>query len=388
MPIYHRLGEIPRKRHIQFRKIDGGLYHEELFGSEGFSGLSSLLYHLRPPTAVRRATLHERIEWNPAGEEVVRHRHLRTSRLAPAGDPVGGRRVLLYNAAVAISICLPAEEQRYFYRNGQGDEVVFMSEGSGILESSMGEIPYGPGDYLVIPRGTIHRWGADQVPHRMLVIESRGQIRTPQRYRNRHGQLLEHSPYCERDIRLPKNLRTHDESGEFEIRVKQQNAIHSYVYASHPFDLVGWDGYLYPWALNIGDFEPITGRIHQPPPVHQTFESDGFVICSFVPRLYDYHPDAVPVPYNHTNSGTDEVLYYANGQFMSRRGIEYGSITLHPDGIPHGPHPGTVESSLGRKSTEELAVMIDSFAPLTVSREAAGIDDPSYPASWLDPGGR
>lgn len=388
MPIYHRSGEIPRKRHIQFRRDDGGLYHEELFGSEGFSGLYSLLYHLRPPTAVMRSTLRGRIEWRPASDDALRHRHLRTSLIAPRGDLVDGRRVLLFNADLAISFAVPEREQDYFYRNGQGDELVFVSEGSGVLESIFGEIPYRPGDYLVIPRGTIHRWRTGGVPHRALVIESRGQIRTPERYRNRHGQLLEHSPFCERDIRRPGKLPTHDESGEFEIRVKQRNSIYSYVHASHPFDLIGWDGYLYPWALNIEDFEPITGRLHQPPPVHQTFESDRFVVCSFVPRLYDYHPDAIPVPYNHTNSRTDEVIYYANGQFMSRRGIEYGSITLHPDGIPHGPHPGTVEASLGKKSTEELAVMIDAFAPLTVASEAEGIDDPGYPSSWWDPDGR
>jgi len=388
MPIYHCLGEIPRKRHIQFRKPDGNLYSEELFGSEGFSGTSSLLYHLRPPTQVRRVSLRKRLEWDAANDPTIRHRHMRTARLPAQSDPVEGRRALLYNDDVAISLAVPARKQDFFYRDGQGDELVYVSEGTGVLESSFGDIAYRHGDYVVIPRGTIHRWRTDDVPHRLLVIESRGQVRTPQRYRNRSGQLLEHAPFCERDIRRPASLRTHDETGEFEVRVKQRNAIYSYVYASHPFDLIGWDGYLYPWALSIHDFEPITGRLHQPPPVHQTFESDGFVICSFVPRLYDYHPEAIPVPYHHTNAGTDEVIYYANGSFMSRRGIEYGSVTLHPDGIPHGPHPGTIESSLGRKSTEELAVMIDAMRPLTVSRAAEEIDDPDYPASWLVPGDR
>jgi homogentisate 1,2-dioxygenase len=383
MPIYHTLGEIPRKRHTQFRRLDGTLYHEELFGSEGFSGPYSLLYHLRPPTQVRGIVAREKLEWRPGADSTLRHRHMRTSRIEPKGDPIFGRHVLLYNRDVAISIAVPDREQDFLYRNGQGDELVYVSEGAGTLESSFGEIRYGPGDYVVIPRGTIHRWRMDGVPHRMLAIESAGPVRPPRRYRSLQGQLLEHSPYCERDIRRPNALVTRDETGDFEVMVKQKNGIFAFTYAAHPFDLVGWDGYLYPWTLSIHDFEPITGRIHQPPPVHQTFEAEGFVICSFVPRLYDYHPDAIPVPYNHTNAGTDEVIYYASGEFMSRRGIEYGSITLHPDGIPHGPHPGTVEASLGKKSTNELAVMIDTMRPLHVSQETVEIDDPDYPGSWL-----
>ncbi len=385
MPFYHRLGEIPRKRHTQFRDPSGRLYHEELMGNEGFSGLSSLLYHVHPPTQVADLGPPSALAWQPAVDPRLRHRHMRTARFAPSGDPIAGRRPLLYNRDVAISIAIPADGQEYFYRNGQGDEVVFVDDGRGTIETAFGDLPYRKGDYVVIPRGTIHRWRCDAVPQRLLVIESRDPIRTPRRYRNRQGQLLEHSPYCERDIRRPERLQTHHETGSFDVRIKQGDALHSYTYAAHPLDVVGWDGYYYPWILNIADFEPITGRIHQPPPVHQTFEGDGFVVCSFVPRLFDYHPQAIPIPYHHTNVGSDEVIYYASDRFMSRRGIEQGSITHHPDGIPHGPHPGTIESSLGTKETEELAVMIDTFRPLVVARDGEEVDDPDYPLSWLTP---
>jgi homogentisate 1,2-dioxygenase len=386
MPFYHRLGEIPEKRHVVFRGAGGGLRYEELFGNEGFSGLSSLLYHARRPVQVRSSEVLRRLEWDVADDPTLKHRHFLTSKVPSGGDAVLGRVALLYNEDVAISIVLPAQPSPGFYRNGQGDEVVYVSDGNGLLESVFGALPYRRGDYVVIPRGTTHRWIPDAIPHRLLVVESRGVVRTPARYRNRHGQLLEHSPYCERDIRRPERLEPRDEAGSFEVLVKQGNAIHRFVYASHPFDVVGWDGYLYPWALNIADFEPITGRLHQPPPVHQTFEGDGFVVCSFVPRLYDYHPGAIPTPYHHTNIGTDEVIYYARDRFMSRKGIEYGSITLHPDGVPHGPHPGTIEASIGAKETDELAVMIDTFRPLRVSREASGIEDRNYFRTWLEPG--
>ncbi len=384
MPFYHKLGEIPRKRHVQFRKADGGLFYEELFGNEGFSGLASLLYHIQRPVQIRSHRVFLAPDWQQAEDHSLRPRHIRAGRLDPGGDPMTGRRPLLYNREIAISIAHPAESQEAFYRNGQADEIIFVSDGAGILESVFGDLEYRKGDYLVLPRGVTHRWRMGAVPHRLLVIESAGVVRTPKRYRNPHGQLLEHSPYCERDIRRPAFRPPEETRGEFEIRVKQRNTLYSIVYATHPFDVAGWDGYLYPWALNIDDFEPITGRLHQPPPVHQTFEGDGFVVCSFVPRLYDYHPEAIPTPYHHTNIGTDEVIYYARERFMSRKGIEYGSITLHPDGIPHGPHPGTTEASIGRRETDELAVMIDAFRPLLVSKEAESVDDPDYPLSWLD----
>jgi homogentisate 1,2-dioxygenase len=299
---------------------------------------------------------------------------------------VTGRRPLLYNPDVAILFARPTETAPFFYRNGQGDELIYVSDGQGTLESQFGRLPYGKGDYLVIPRGVIHRLHLGQGEHRYLILESRGVIQTPRRYRNASGQHLESAPYCDRDFRLPQDLEPRDETGQFEIRVKQRNVLTPLFYAHHPFDVVGWDGYYYPWAFNIRDFEPIVGRIHQPPPVHQVFEGEGFVVCNFVPRLYDFHPEAVPVPYNHTNAQSEEIIYYASSEFMSRKGIEYGSITLHPDGIPHGPHPGTIEASLGKKSTDELAVMVDTFRPLTIGRAAEEIDDPAYVGSWLEEG--
>jgi homogentisate 1,2-dioxygenase len=296
---------------------------------------------------------------------------------------VTGRRPLLYNQDVAIEYARPTRQADLFYRNGQGDELLFVSEGQGVLESAFGDLPYRRGDYLVIPRGITYRCRFAEGEQRFLVVESAGVLRTPKRYRNDRGQHCEWSPYCERDFRLPKWREPVDERGEFEVLIKQRGGLARFVYDRHPFDVVGWDGYYYPWAINVEDFEPIVGRIHQPPPVHQVFESGGFVVCNFVPRLFDWHPEAIPVPYHHTNIGTDEVLYYASERFMSRKGIEYGSITLHPDGFPHGPHPGTIEPSLGKKETDELAVMIDTFRPLIISREAEEIEDPAYPRSWL-----
>jgi len=389
MPIYHKLGEIPRKRHTAFRREDGGLHYEHLMGNLGFTGMQSLLYTLRRPTPVISKERIKEILWVPDPDRTLRLRHLRTHRLHSAGSsPTIDRCALLFNQKVAISLARPAQgRDDFFYRNGEGDEIVYVTEGEGVLESQFGELPFRSGDYIVIPRGILHRYHVMAENTILLVVESRGYVKTPRRYRNRHGQLLEHSPFCERDMRLPSSLPVHDERGEFPIIVKKQNALHRVVLDHHPFDTVGWDGFYYPWALNIEDFEPITGRIHQPPPVHQTFEGDGWVLCSFVPRMYDYHPDSVPAPYNHSNVGSDEVLYYCNSEFMSRKGIEYGSITLHPDGMPHGPHPGKIEESIGKKETRELAVMIDTFAPLRVAQAALSCDDRGYSASWLEGGG-
>jgi homogentisate 1,2-dioxygenase len=385
MPFYHRLGEIPKKRHTVFKKASSELITEHLMGNLGFGGLQSLLYTLRPPTRVTAMDHVADLHWAAETSASPRLRHFRTHRLEPSqADFVRGRVPLLFNQDVAISIARPSERQSSFYRNGQGDEVVFVTAGQGVLETQFGEIKYRQGDYLVIPRGIIHRYRPDDVPHILFFVESRGYIRTPKRYRSAHGQLLEHSPFCERDIRAPERLVTHDEVGSFPILVKKKNAIYRVELDHHPFDTVGWDGFYFPWAFNIEDFEPITGRVHQPPPVHQTFEADGFVMCSFVPRLYDYHPDAIPAPYNHSNIGTDEVLYYCSDEFMSRKGIEKGSVTLHPDGLPHGPHPGTTEASIGQKETRELAVMIDTFTPLSVAHAATACEDESYWQSWVD----
>jgi homogentisate 1,2-dioxygenase len=385
MPSYHTLGKIPPKRHTQFRKPDGGLYSEELFGEEGFSGVASLLYHQYPPTRVSKI---ERFgvacedEWK---QETHRHHHLKAAQLQPRGDPIGGRKTLMYNADCAISAVVPTEPMDYFYRNAMGDELLFVHYGSGTIETTFGALPYREGDYVLIPRGTTWRVQASKGEQRMLVVEAFGRaIQPPKRYRNEFGQLLEHSPYCERDLHAPTDLPLHEERGEFEVRIKVNNEVMTYTYDYHPLDVVGWDGFLYPYTFNIGDFEPITGRVHQPPPAHQTFEGPNFVVCSFCPRKLDYHPQAVPVPYNHSNIDSDEMIYYVSGNFGSRKGIETSSITLHPRGIPHGPHPGTVEKSLGAERTEELAVMVDTFRPLKFGVAAEAIDDPQYPFSWLE----
>jgi homogentisate 1,2-dioxygenase len=379
MPIYHQLGTIPRKRHIAFRREDGRLQPEELMGNEGFTGPSSLLYHLHQPTQVKSARLFKDLEWRGEPEPVLRHRHFRTAQLSTGPSMVLDRVPLLFNTEVALSIVQPRQPDDFFYRNAQGDELVFVSDGAGVLESIVGELSFGAGDYLVVPRGILHRYRFEPPPVRCLVIESAGYIRTPRRYRNEFGQLLEHSPYSERDIRQPEKLATRDEKGEFRVLVKKNNRLIEMILAWHPFDVVGWDGF------NIRDFEPRVGRLHLPPPVHQTFEGDGFVVCSFCPRPYDFDPEAVPVPYNHSNVMSDEVLYYASSEFMSRKGIEQGSITLHPDGLPHGPHPGRTEQSIGQKRTDELAVMMDTFRPLRVSTAALAVEDEDYHRSWLEP---
>jgi homogentisate 1,2-dioxygenase len=383
MPIYHRLGEVPRKRHVALRKKDGAIHYEELVGNKGFTGPSSLLYHLRLPTAVKSVKTLRGLTWAAEPERVVRHRHFRTARLETGPSPLLDRVPLLFNSDVALSMVCPEEEDTFFYRNGQGDEVVFAAEGEGTLESSFGKVPFRSGDYVVIPRGVLHRWRLMKGPFRFLIIESAGYVRTPKRYRNEHGQLTEMAPFSERDIRRPEHLVTHDETGEFPVVVKSGNRLVETRMAHHPFDVVGWDGYYYPWAISIHDFEPRVGRVHLPPPVHQTFEGDGFVVCSFCPRPYDFEPDAIPAPYSHQNVMSDEVLYYASSEFMSRKGIEYGSITLHPDGLPHGPQPGRTEASIGAKGTSELAVMVDTFRPLLVSREALTLEDGGYALSWL-----
>ena len=385
MPIYHTLGEVPRKRHSAFRKPAGGLYSEQLMGHEGFSGTSSLLYHVHPPTTVKSVKRLKPLVWEAEDDAPLMHRHWRTAAVKPGGSPTLDRTPLLFNADVAMLYVEPDEQDAHFYRNAQADELVYVAKGSGVLETIFGDLPYGEGDYVVIHRGIMHRWKLDRAaPTKLLVMESRGHVRWPKRYRNQFGQLLEGAPYSERDIRRPVGLNTHDEMGDHRILVKQYDALNEFVLDHHPFDVVGWDGYFYPWAFNIRDFEPIVGRVHQPPPVHQTFEGDNFVVCSFCPRPYDFGEDAIPAPYNHSNVDSDEVIYYASSEFMSRKGIEFGSITHHPDGIPHGPHPGRAEASIGQKWTNELAVMMDSFRPLHVAKAAARIEDPTYHRSWIE----
>jgi homogentisate 1,2-dioxygenase len=384
MPIYHQLGTMPPKRHITFRKDSGELYYEELIGNKGFVGPSSLLYHVQHPTQIRSVKLLKEIVWEEDSDHTFRHRHFKTARLKATTSITADRVPLLFNNDVALAFAEPMKEDDYFYRNAQGDEIVYVSDGEGVLDTQLGEIAFTQGDYLVIPRGILHRYRFTKTPVKCLVIESRGYVRTPKRYRNEHGQLMESAPYSERDIRRPDNLPTLDEKGDFRIVVKKENRLTEFVLDHHPFDVVGWDGYYYPWAFNIHNFEPRVGRVHLPPPTHQTFEGDNFVVCSFCPRPYDFDPRAVPVPYNHSNVMSDEVLYYASSEFMSRKGIEYGSVTLHPDGVPHGPHPGRTEQSLGQKETNELAVMVDTFHTLKVSRQALGIEDPHYFQSWVE----
>ncbi|MDZ4862164.1 MAG: homogentisate 1,2-dioxygenase [Gemmatimonadota bacterium] len=386
MPIYHTLGQIPRKRHTVFRRPDGGLYAEELMGHEGFVGTSSLLYHTHPPTTVKSARRIKPIVWEKDEGTSLRHRHFRTAQARKGGSPTMDRIPLLFNSDIGMLYVEPDVNDAHFYRNSQADECVYVVEGTGVLESVFGVQPVKSGDYVVIHRNILHRWRFDMPKGapKLLVMESRGHIRFPSRYHNQFGQLLEGAPYCERDIRRPMELNVHDEKGDFPILVKQYDAINELVLDHHPFDVVGWDGYFYPWIFSIHDFEPIVGRIHQPPPVHQTFQGDGFVICSFCPRPYDFDPNALPAPYNHSNVDSDEVLFYASSEFMSRKGIEYGSITHHPDGLPHGPHPGRAEASIGAKATNELAVMMDSFRPLHVAKPAMAFEDGRYHQSWVE----
>lgn len=383
MAFYQRMGEIPHKRHITFYKPDGGLYWEEVMGTKGFSGIQSILYHHNPPTQVREWKKYKDVKVEFVEKEVLKHQHFLTADLPSGGDPILGRQYIMGNDDLLMGICKPTEKMEYFYRNSEGDELIFVHEGEGELESIFGTITYRKGDYLVIPIGTTYRLVPKSEHSVFLVIEAQNDIVTPNRYRNEFGQFLEHSPFCERDIRPPEKLDTHTEKGKFEVLVKQNQALFSLMYDFHPLDVVGWDGYLFPYAFNILDFEPITGRIHQPPTAHQTFAGPNFVICSFVPRLYDYHPQAIPAPYFHSNVETDEVLYYADENFMSRKGIKEGSITLHPMGLPHGPQPGKIEASIGQKETKELAVMLDAFKPLKLTRQALAIEDPDYMASWL-----
>lgn len=385
MPVYHKLGSFPQKRHVVFQSKEGKHYYEQLFGTEGFSGFSSLLYHTHRPTQIKEIGKSIDVTPKVAISKNIKPLLLQGFKVKPADDFLESRRTMLFNSDCSIGLAAPCRSMTdYFYKNADADEVLFIHKGSGTLRTMMGNIPFEYGDYLVIPRGMIYQMQFDSEDNRILYVESHHPIYTPKRYKNSSGQHLEHSPFCERDFKLPSVLETIDQKGDFLIKVKKENMLHDIVYATHPFDVVGWDGYNFPWAFSIHNFEPITGRVHQPPPVHQTFETGAFVICSFCPRLYDYHPKAIPAPYNHSNIDSDEVLYYVDGDFMSRNNIEQGHITLHPKGIPHGPAPGAMERSIGQKETAELAVMIDTFRPLMVTEDAMGIDDGKYYKSWVE----
>tara|TARA_B110000240_G_scaffold196357_1_gene248346 strand:+ start:18083 stop:19237 length:1155 start_codon:yes stop_codon:yes gene_type:complete len=384
MPRYHTLGNIPHKRHTVFRKKDGNIHYEELFGTIGFEGMSSLMYHLHRPTQVKSIKPAYSVEPEIAVEKNLKAYLMKGFDVPKVKDHLESRISLMLNNDLNISLSSPLNlEEKYFYKNTDGDEVIFVHRGSGVLRSVLGNLKFSPGDYLVIPRGVIYTMRFNSDDNKLFIVESYTPVYTPKRYRNHFGQMLENSPYCERDIRVPDHLETHDELGDFIIKIKKEHMIHEYTYASHPFDVAGFDGYNYPYAFSIHDFEPITGRVHQPPPVHQTFETSRFVICSFCPRMYDYHPESIPAPYNHSNIDSDEVLYYVAGDFMSRNHVDEGYISLHPAGIPHGPHPGAAERSIGKKSTDELAVMVDTFAPLKLTKSAIALSDGKYHKSWL-----
>lgn len=384
MPRYHKLGKIPSKRHTTFKKEDGSLYQEELFGTAGFSGMSSLLYHIHPPTVVTEIKDLGSVAPKISVEKNMKAISFKGFSLPPEEDFIESRKTLFVNNDLHIGLAAPKSFSKdYFYKNGDADEMLFIHIGSGILRTNYGNIPFSYGDYLIIPKGTIYQIDFDTEDNRILYVESFEPIFTPKRYRNNFGQLLEHSPFCERDMRLPENLETHDEKGEFLVKIKKQGNMWEYKYGNHPFDVVGWDGFNYPYAFSIHDFEPITGRIHMPPPIHQTWESAGFVVCSFVPRLYDYHPNSIPAPYHHSNIDSEELLYYVDGDFMSRNNIEKGQITLHPGGVPHGPHPGAYERSVGKKETGELAVMIDPFKPMSITEDALKLQVEDYHKSWI-----
>jgi homogentisate 1,2-dioxygenase len=385
MPFYHKLGKFPHKRHTTFEKSEGGYYYEQLFGTEGFHGFSSLLYHVHRPTQIRSVSNPIDVSPKAAIDKNIKSYMLKGFQVKPKADFLESREIVLFNNDLNIALAAPtASLTEYFYKNADADEVIFIHEGSGVLRTLLGNIPFSYGDYLVIPRGMIYQISFETAQNRLFIVESFSPIVTPKRYRNGFGQLLEHSPFCERDLRAPEVLETHDAKGDFLIKIKKENTLHEVVYASHPFDVAGWDGFNFPYAFSIHDFEPITGRVHQPPPVHQTFEAHNFVICSFCPRLYDYHPQAIPAPYNHSNIDSDEVLYYVDGDFMSRNHVEKGYISLHPGGIPHGPHPGAMERSIGQKETLELAVMVDTFRPLKLTQAAVEMSDDTYATSWLE----
>jgi homogentisate 1,2-dioxygenase len=385
MAHYYKLGNVPHKRHTQFRKPDGGLYSEQLFSTEGFSDDYSLLYHIHPPTRIIKTDAAIDVQPKIAEEKMLKHRSFEGFKIKPGGEFLESRKSVLVNSDCQIVLAAPTSgTQNFFYKNADADEIIFVHEGNGIVHTQYGELPFTYGDYIIIPRGTIYQIEFADDKNRLFIVESHHPIRYPKKYLSKYGQLMEHSPYCERDMREPQDLKTYNEQGDFLIKTKKLGMLYGIHYGHHPFDVVGWDGCCYPYIFSIHDFEPITGRVHQPPPVHQTFETNAFVVCSFVPRMFDYHPQSIPAPYNHSNIDSDEVIYYVDGDFMSRKNVTRGMITLHPAGIPHGPHPGAVEKSIGAKETKELAVMVDTFHPLMLTQDALDIENENYIMSWAE----
>lgn len=381
---YIKRGKIPPKRHTIFKSEEGNFYYEQLFGTEGFHGISSLLYHNHRPTQIKKIGEAKDVSPKVWVDKNVTPRRFQGKNVTPENDFLDSRKILMFNNDLKMGLAKPLQSMDYFYKNGECDELFFVHEGEGILKTMLGNLAFSKGDYLIIPRGTIYQLELKSENPVFFFIESHSPIYTPKRYRNEFGQLLEHSPFCERDLHAPEFVEPKNEKGDFLIKVKKENQITDFIYATHPFDVVGWDGYFYPFKFNIKNFEPITGRVHQPPPVHQNFEAHNFVVCSFCARMYDYHPEAIPAPYNHSNIDSDEVLFYTEGDFMSRNHIDLMDFTLHPGGIVHGPHPGAMERSIGKKFTEEYAVMVDPFRPFKLTEEAMKVEDPSYKTSWLD----
>ena len=385
MPFYHKLGKVPRKRHVQYRKPDGGLYAEQLVSTEGFADDYSLVYHTHPPTLVKQIDKEFSVAPEVEIDKNMQHRSFKGFNVKSEEDYIKSRVPVLVNNDVYMSLAAPSKSMNeYFFKNSQASEMIFVHKGNGTLHTMYGKLSFSYGDHLIIPRGVIYKLEFESEENRLVIVESFGPFRFPKRYLSNNGQLMEHSPFCERDIRPPEELATFDEKGDFLVMIKRDDMIFPYHYATHPFDLVGWDGYHFPFAISIHDFEPITGRLHMPPPIHQTFDGKNFVTCAFVPRLYDYHPESIPAPYNHSNVDSDEVLYYIDGEFMSRKHVEQGQITLHPTGIPHGPHPGAVEKSIGQKETNELAFMLDTFNPLKITKQALELEDKDYYKSWIE----
>ncbi len=383
MPPYMTMGQVPPKRHTEFRSEDGKLYREEVFGTEGFEGVESILYHHHPPTEVNELLGSRGVAPEPWEPEQHRHHHLRCGKIGGGGDAIDARRVVLFNDEVRLAMVVPDQPMERFFRNGGADELWFVREGEGYLDTVFGEVYYREGDYVHVPRGTTYRF-RDATGHKFYLIESSDPIHIPHEFTNRWGQLLEGAPYSERDLHGPKDLITRDEEGAFELDVKIDDHISTYELDNHPFDVVGWDGYNYPFTFNISDYEPITGKIHQPPPAHITFETDSFEIISWVPRKVDYHPDAIPAPYYHSNIDTDEVIFYIGGEFSSREGISDASLTLHRRGLHHGPQPGRYEGSIGIEEVEETSVMIEADSPFQTTEHARQVDEDEYMFSWKE----